>query len=89
LRRHRNRRNDIRNAGSAGEISVEEGSPWKGKYDEDNLNIVTGHVFSESSRSGSSKGQGHPRGTPTMFIEIIEVKGLWCVGGGVADRGYT
>jgi hypothetical protein len=30
------------------------------------------------------KVEGDSRGTPTMFLEIIEVKGVGCVGCGVA-----
>ena len=68
-------------------MSLEEGSHWNGKYEEKTFNIVIPHIFSERSRSLSSKGQGHSRGTPTMFTEIIEVKGRWCVLGGSAGRG--
>ena len=69
-------------------MSLEEGSHWEGKYEEKTFNIVTPHIFSESSMSRSSKGQGDTRGTPTMFIEIIEVKGRGGVFGGSAGRGY-
>ena len=37
-------------------------------------------IFSEKTRSGSSKGEGHSRGTPTMYIKIYDVEGG--VGGG-------
>ena len=69
-RRHRNRCKDIRNAGSAAEIRLVQGSQLEGKCDENNLNIVTNHVFSESSRSASLKCEGYSRGTPTMLAEI-------------------
>jgi hypothetical protein len=47
MRRHRNRRNDIRNAGSAAEMSLEDGSHWNWKYEEKTFNIVIPHIFSE------------------------------------------
>jgi hypothetical protein len=68
-------------------MSVEEVSHWEGIYEEKTFNIVTPHIFSERSMSRSSKGEGHSPGTPTMFIEIIEVKGRWGVVGGSAGRG--
>ena len=68
-------------------MTLEEGSYWEAKYDEDNLNIVTRGLFSESSGSGSSKFEGDSRGTCTIFIPENEVKGGGDVRGRSADRG--
>ena len=58
---------------------AQKGSECEANYDAINLNIAMSPTFSERSRSGPSKGQGHPRGTPTMFFEIIGFE----AGGGV------
>ena len=64
---------------------LKDGSEWEADCAANNLKIVTRGIFSESSRSGSSKFKPRPPGTPTMFIEIFEVergRGLWrgCAG---------
>ena len=54
---------------------LKDGSEWEADCLSYAFNIVTRGRFSESSRSGSLKIEGNSRGTPTMFSEIIEVKG--------------
>ena len=89
LSRHRNRRSVIRNAGSAGETPLKDGSEWEADCASYAFNIVTRRRFSESSKSWSFKSEGYSRGTPTMFTEIMEVEGgggsRLRFGGGVWD----
>ena len=48
------RRSEIRNAGSAEETRLKDGSKWDADYAGNNLEIVTRRTFSESSTSGPS-----------------------------------
>ena len=61
-------RSETRNAGT--KLGFKEGSNSGGSYDVVNQHIVIIRIFSERPRSGSSKGEGHSPGTPTMFIKI-------------------
>ena len=85
--RHRKRSNETRNAGSADESGPTDGSDWGADCSGNNFNIEMRHSFSERRMSGPLKIERDSRGTPTMFTEIIEVKGRWCVLGGSAGRG--
>ena len=60
---------------AAVESSLKEGSVSKAYCDDINQQTVISYTFSEMSRPGTSKGEGHSRGTPTMFAEINNLKG--------------
>ena len=80
LSRHRNWRSVIRNAGSAGETRLKDGSEWGANCSANNFNIVKRHIFSESSMSRPLKIEGDSRGTATIFLEIFDferVGGRW------------
>ena len=85
--RHRKRRSEIRNAGSAQETRLKDGSKWDADYADNNLKIVTGRKFPESSTSGSLKFEGDSRGTPTIIFEFFDFERVGGVCGRRADRG--
>ena len=72
---HRHRTGRLEAAANAIFTRLKDGSEWEADCASYAFNIVTRRRFSESSKSWSLKIEGNSRGTPTMFSEIIDLKG--------------